>query len=283
MHDRLRHFLHAVEAGSFTAAARRAHITQPALSASIKALEEDLGARLLTRGRAGATPTDAGRALLPHARRALAATEDGRRAVEEVAGLHVGEVRLGAGPTACTYLLPPALAAYRRDHPAVRFFLKEAHSPAVWQGLESGELDLGIVSDASVPERGGWWTAEPWRRDELIVVEGPEGSEVDGWISFPVGSSLRALLHGCFPEARVVMELQSIAAVKGNVRAGVGRALVPRAAMERDLAEGLLVPVAGIAPVLRSLVLLHRGADGLPRAAARLREVLLGGSPCPQS
>ena len=278
MHDRLRHFLLAVEAGTFTAAARRAHITQPALSASIKALEEDLGARLLLRGRSGASPTDAGLALLPHARRALTATADGRRAVEEVAGLHVGQVRLGAGPTACTYMLPPTLAAFRSDHPGVRFFLKEAHAPAVWQGLEAGELDLGIVSEASVPARAGWWTAEPWREDELLVVEGPDGTDVDGWISFPTGSSLRRLLHECFPDARVVMELQSIAAVKGNVRAGVGRALVPRAAMQRDLAEGRLVPVSGFDSIVRSLVLLHRGAGGLPLAAERLRGVLLGGT-----
>ncbi len=275
MYDRLRHFVLAVDAGSFTAAARRAHITQPAFSASIKALESDLGARLLHRGRGGSSPTDAGLALLPHARRTLASVADGRRAVEEVEGLHVGEVRLGAGPTACTYLLPPTLAAYRRAHPGVLFFLKEAHAPAVWQGLESGELDLGIVSEASVPERGGWWTAEPWRPDELIVVEGPDGTDVDGWISFPTGSSLRALLHACFPEARVVMELQSIAAVKGNVNAGVGRALVPKAAMVRDLAQGRLVPAPGVPPIVRSLVLLHRGVEGLPRAAARLRQALL--------
>jgi DNA-binding transcriptional LysR family regulator len=275
MHDRLRHFLHVVESGTFTAAARRAHLSQPALSASIKALEVDLGARLFQRGRSGATTTDAGLALLPHARRSLAAADDGRRAVEEIAGLHVGEVRLGAGPTACTYLLPKTLAAYRRAHPGVRFFLKEAHAPAVWEALEGGTLDLGIVSAASVPDRRGWWTAEAWRTDELIVVEGPDGADVDGWVSFPTGSSLRALVHMRFPEARVVMELQSIAAVKGNVRAGVGRALVSRAAMERDLAQGLLVPVPGLKPVVRTLVLLHRGIDSLPRAAAKLRETLL--------
>ncbi len=275
MHDRLRHFLLVIEAGTFTAAARRAHITQPALSSSIQVLEAEVGARLLHRGRQGASPTDAGLALLPHARRALAAVADGRRAVEQVVGLHVGEVRLGAGPTACTYLLPPTLAAFRRDHPAVRFFLKEAHSPVVWEGLESGELDLGIASSASVPDRPGWWTAEPWRDDELLVVEGPNGTDVDGWISFPVGSSLRALLHEHVPEARVVMELQSIAAVKGNVRAGVGRALVPRAAMLRDLADGHLVVAPGYGSLVRSLVLLHRGVDGLPRATAALREALL--------
>jgi DNA-binding transcriptional LysR family regulator len=275
MHDRLHHFLLVVEAGTFTAAARRAHLSQPALSASIKALEEDLGARLLHRGRGGARPTDAGEALLPHARRALPAVSDGRRAVEEVAGLHVGEVRLGAGPTACTYLLPPTLAAFRREHPGVRYFLREAHAPAVWAGLESGELDLGVVSDASVPARPGWWTVERWRDDELLVVEGPDGADGDGWVSFGEGSSLRALLEEHLPGARVVMELQSIAAVKGNVRAGVGRALVPRAAMLRDLADGHLVPVEGFPSLTRSLVLIHRGADALPKAAARLREALL--------
>ncbi|MFT4625179.1 MAG: DNA-binding transcriptional LysR family regulator [Myxococcota bacterium] len=280
MFDRLRHFVLACEHGTFTAAARQAHISQPAFSASIRALEEDLGARLLDRGRRGARPTAAGEALLPGARAALAAVQDGRRAVAEVVGLRAGLVRLGAGPTACTYLLPTALAAFRRAHPGVRLFLTEAHNEAVWDALQGGALDLALVSDASIPAGATWFTAEPWRFDPLFLVDGPvPAADPTAFVSFPEGAILRTLLERHVPEADVVMELGSIAAVKGNVRAGVGRALMSRAACRRDLAQGRLIKVEDARfPIPRTLMLLHRGVDQLPPAASALRRQLLAGA-----
>jgi DNA-binding transcriptional LysR family regulator len=276
MLDSLRHFLLVVEHGTFTEASRRAHLTQPSLSASIKRLEEGLGCRVLDRGPAGARPNAAGHALIPHARHALAAVDDGRRAVAEVAGLARGVVRLGVGPTAATYLLPATFAAFRAEAPGIRFFLKEAHSPAVWDALQRGELDLGLVSDTTVPLRHTWFEAEPCIDDELIVVRGAAPVDSLAFVSFPQGSSLRGLLDQHFPEADVVMELASIAAVKGNVRAGIGRCLISRAAVIRDLEEGTLVRVEDPrTPISRTLTLIHRGAHRLPPAAVRLRELLL--------
>src|SRR5687767_387676 len=109
MLDVYRHFLLVAEHGTFTAASRRAHVSQPALTASIKRLEHGLDARLFDRGRHGATLTAAGHALLPHARAAIVAVAEGERAVAELERLDAGEVRVGGGQTACTYLLPPLL------------------------------------------------------------------------------------------------------------------------------------------------------------------------------
>ena len=125
MLDSLEHFLLILEHGTFTEAARRAHLSQPALTASIRRLEEAFGATLLHRGRKGATPTAAGEALLPRARAALAAVDEGRRAIEEVLELRTGEVRMGAGATACTYLLPKEIARFRRAYPGVTYRLRE--------------------------------------------------------------------------------------------------------------------------------------------------------------
>src|SRR5438067_8459620 len=103
--DLFRHFALVAQHGTLTAAARHAHVTQPALTASIQRLEAQMAARLFVRGhgsRARATLTAAGEALLPRARAALAAVDEGRRAVAEVMGLAVGTVRLGAGATVCT-------------------------------------------------------------------------------------------------------------------------------------------------------------------------------------
>ncbi len=279
MFERFQHFVAVVEAGTFTEAARRVHVSQPALSASIKRLEEELGARLLHRGRHGASPTAAGDALLPRARAALAAVDDGRRAVEEVMGLHAGEVRMGAGTTACTYLLPPLLAGFRRDHPQVHYFLQEAHNALLWEALAAGDLDLALLPVESPPPEGVRWTIEPCLRDELIVVTAPDNLASRHWVTFPLGSTTRMLLERHFPGEEVVMELGSIAAVKGNVRAGIGRCLVSRTAVARDLREGVLVEVKDPrTPIPRDFVLVCRGLDRLPPAAARLRELLLEAS-----
>ncbi|TKC95191.1 LysR family transcriptional regulator [Polyangium fumosum] len=268
MLDALRHFALIAEHGTFTRAARHAHLSQPALTASIQRLEEAFGARLLHRDRAGTGLTAAGRVLLPRALHILAAVGDAMRAVAEVEGLEAGEVRLGAGATACTYLLPPTLSAFRATHPGVRFRLREATTAEVLDALERGEIDLGVVTH---PE------GELWIDDQLILVAAP-GLPADGapFVTFGRGSTTRALLDQHFPDADVVMELGSIAAVKGNVRAGIGVALVSRFAVEHDLALGRLVEVPHPAtPIVRPMHIVHRGEDRLPPAAAALRHLLL--------
>ena len=268
MMDELRCFLLIVEHGSFTAAARPAHLSQPALSAAIHRLEEQFGARLLHRGRRGAEPSEAGRALLPSARAALAAIEDGRRAVAELAGLERGEVRIGAGATVCTYLLPAPLAEFRKLYPGVRFQVREAFLDDIRAAVDAGAIDLGVVSG---PGR------DPWQRDELILVGPPGQRDANApFIAFPPGSATRQVLERHFPRADVVMELGSIAAVMGNVRAGVGVALVSRVAVAADLAAGRLVEVPSPqTPIARRFSLVHRGAEYLPPAAAALRRLLL--------
>ncbi len=279
MLDELRYLILIADAGTFTAAARTAHLSQPALSAAIHRLEEAMGARLLHRGPAGASLTAAGAALLPRARAALAAVEDGRRAVHEVEAGEVGEVRLGAGATACTYLLPTLLASYRKRWPGVMLRVREAFTDELEAMVAAGDIDLAVVTvpvRKSPPKPYDWW-----RDDELIVVSAPGVvPRTAGWVTFADGSPTRALLLARNPDAQIVMELGSIAAVKGNVRAGIGLALVSRAAVSVDLSRGVLVEVAlPWSPVMRRLALRHRGVDRLPPSAARLRDLLLARPP----
>jgi DNA-binding transcriptional LysR family regulator len=170
-------------------------------------------------------------------------------------------------------MLPPALAAFRAEHPNVRFLLREAATDDVLHALQAGALDLGVITS----DQG-----ELWHVDELIVVASPElgHPERAPFLTFPKGSTSRALFERHFPGVPVVMELGSIAAVKGNVRAGIGVALVSRMAVEHDIAIGRLVEVPHPAtPVARPLYVVHRGVDRLPPAAARLRELLFAHRP----
>lgn len=273
--DELRHFLLIADLGTFTEAARRAHLSQPALTASIRRLEDDLGARLFHRGPAGAALTAAGEVLVPRARAALAAVDDGRRAVAEIAGLHAGEVRLGAGATATTYRLPPVLAQFRRRHPNVRFLVREAFTEQLEAMLRAGELDLAITSAPATGDPPAPF--DPYDDDELIVVGAPDlDVAAPAWITFPTGSPIRGYLLAHEPDARIAMELGSIAAIKGNVRAGIGLALVSRAAVRTDLAHGWMIEVPRPwTPLTRRLVLRHRGLDRLAPAAAAFRDLLL--------
>lgn len=294
MMDELKQFLAIVEHGTFREAARRAHLSQPALTAAMQRLEAHFGARLLHRGRTGATPTAAGEALVSRARAALAAIDEARRAIEEIEGLHAGEVRVGAGATACTYLLPPTLAAFRREHARVRFLLRETTTDEALDALHAGELDLAIVSEGvhvqpRTRKRGVGAREEPpsrglqdvehdlWRTDPLVLVCAPGvDPKTAPHVTFRRGATTRAIFERFFPGAEIVMELGSIAAVKGNVRAGVGVALVSENAVLDDLARGLLVRVPDArTPIVRELRVAHRGVDRLPPAAAALREVLL--------
>ena len=283
MLEELRHFVLVVEQGTLTRAAKAAHLSQPALTASLQRLEAQVGARLLDRGRRGARLTAAGAALLPRAQAALAAVAAGQRAVAEVEGLSAGEIRLGGGATACTYLLPPIVAAFRARYPGVRFRLRELFTPHIQDAIDAGQLDLGIAAGAPPPGRG-----DPWLTDPLVLVASPEyaarlslGVGVPlppetPVVSFGPGSALRALLDTHLPDVDVVMELHSIAAVKGLVRAGVGATLISLRAVEVDLQLGRLVRIPDPrVPPYRSLCLLHGGEAHLPPAAVALRKMLL--------
>lgn len=270
MLDSFRHLLLITEHGTFTEAARRAHLSQPALTSSIRRLEERLGAKLLLRGRNGAELTAAGRAVLPHARAALVATEEAQRAAAEIEGLAAGEVRVGGGATVCTYLIPPLLAQFRRRHPEIALRVTELHTEPALDALSRGELDLAIVPTA----RG-----ELFRRDELILVAAPSVDPSSAsFVTLARGTTTRQLLDRHFPHADIAMELGSLAVVKGHVRAGLGVALISRSAVALDLAHGRLLEVPHSAtPIRRPFRLLHRGLDRLSPSALALRRTLLRG------
>lgn len=269
MTDELQQFLWVVEEGTLTAAARRAHRSQPALTAAIHRLEEAFGARLLDRGPGGATLTAAGQALLPWAETAVSAIARGRRAVAEVEGLQAGEVRIGAGATACSVWLPPLLTAFRSAHPRLRLHLREVLADRARADVQRGALDLAIV-----PDHG----AEPWQVDELVLVAAPGVDPARApHLGFLPGAHHREILDRAFPEVELAMELSSLAAVRAHVERGMGLALLSRAAVADRLADGGLVEVPDPrTPIRRELFLEHRGLARLSPAARALRDALRG-------
>src|SRR5215475_8257296 len=127
--DQLETFAAVVELGSFSAAARRLNLTQPAVSAQMRQLERRLGLRLVERVGRRAQPTVAGSELLPHVRQ----IEDALAAAVAMADRHsteiAGRIRLGTGATACIYLLPSALRDLRRRLPQLEIVVRTGNTP----------------------------------------------------------------------------------------------------------------------------------------------------------
>ncbi len=277
MYDDLKTFLAVVDGGSFTAAARRVFRTQPAISAAMFRLEKELGASLLVREARGSRPTAAGLALIPHAHAVVAAVADGVRAVHEVVGLTAGEVRIGAGATACAEFLPPFLSAFHREFPGVTVRLREGHDHTLRQQLKQGQVDIAVLTDRGVAESAV--VVEEWMDDVLTLVQSPAAMS-DEVVTFWQGSAIRELLMTNSPDAVIAMELGSVSAVRAHVLQGIGMGLLSLASIGEDVRAGRLVVVKRDGfPVQRRLVICHRGVQRLSPAAAALRIRLLEANP----
>lgn len=138
----LRHFLAVVESGSFSGAAAIAGLTQQSLSKSIAALEADLGVRLFDRDTRNLTLTLHGELLLSHARNIDAEAQQIRRTIDDTLGIRAGHVRVGAGLTAASYVLPTAVSRLLSRRPGVHVHVVDGTSKSLIPMLMRGELDL---------------------------------------------------------------------------------------------------------------------------------------------
>ncbi|MDO9247686.1 MAG: LysR family transcriptional regulator, partial [Phenylobacterium sp.] len=163
----LRLFADIVEAGSITHGAVRSHIALAAASTRVRAMEEEIGAALLTRSRQGVAPTPAGQTLLKHARLILGQSARLREDLGAYAGGLSGEVRLLANTNASTEFLPEALGRFLADNPKVRVDLEERLSDEIVGLIAEGVGDIGIV--AGTVDVGGLETF-PFRSDRFVVV-----------------------------------------------------------------------------------------------------------------
>lgn len=142
----LRYFVAVAETGGFSRAAQACNVAQPSLSQQIIKLEKQLGSPLFDRLGRRIALTDAGRALLPRARAALASIEDARRAVCDDPEAASPTLRIGAIPTIAPYLIPQVIRAFKAEHPRVRIDFDEDVTDRLIKALLDAELDLAIMS-----------------------------------------------------------------------------------------------------------------------------------------
>ena len=265
-------FIEIARQGNMRRAAFALSISQPALTARLQGLEEELGTTFFRRSHTGMVLTPAGRAFLPHADRAMEAIRSGSSLVRELEHGVIGELALAVAPAVSAYVLPEILVRFVARHPDVRLLVKTGHSEEIVDLVARGEVELGIVRQL----RDERVRSRPLYEDELILVAPPDhpfarAGKVDvseirhaQLILFDRTSSYYDVTNALFRVAGViprgVTEVDNIEAAKRMVERGLGVALLPGTAVADTLSAGSLreIELAGTAPIKRRIVAVER-------------------------
>jgi len=278
----LRSFCEIARQGSFTRAADKLFLTQPALSLQVRALEAELGEALFERAPNRLRLTVAGELLYGHAQVVLARLEVARGEISALQERLRGRLVLATSDTNCTYVLPGVLQDFRAAHPQVEIEIRNKMSPEVARLVLDHEVDLGL---ATLPvKHRDLVTEELFTRQEVAIC--PPGhplaekkrTTLKQVVAHPLlaleqGSTSRRILEEVCRqeevELRTAMDLGSIEVLKRFVEIGMGVALVPQVAVAGEVEAGRLraVEVRGLPRRAVGLVE-HRGRRRSPAAAA---------------
>lgn len=285
---RLEAFIAVATEGSFTRAARTISLTQPTVSARVAALERDLGAPLFERLGRAIRLTDAGRALLPHARRTVRAAQDAAEAIQVLRGGGGGTLLIGTAPTFGTYVLPDLLERFADAHPGVEIAIRTGRSQEVSQMILDDVVQIGFERRLAHPEIE---TITLYEDDIMLMASSGHPlaqrrrapvSEIvrESIVFFDTGSSYHALSHAVFRESetapRHALDVDSLEMAKHLVLRGLGLAFLPRVAVKRELTARELTPIeiVGAAPISRSISVIYRRRRALSDAALAFLEMV---------
>jgi DNA-binding transcriptional LysR family regulator len=284
----LRLFTAVVNHGGFTKAAASLHLSQPAISKSLNELERQLNLTLLERSGRSIRLTDAGQALYARARELFGVEWIAEQELREIRGLKRGVLRIGASTTIATYMLPPYLGRFHLRHPGIRIRATSANTRTVLRMLLESRADIALVEG---PVSHPQVEVQPWLDDELVVISHPQHrllprNDVDvgmlvreQFIVREPGSgtrdvSARALaLHGV--RLTNTMRVGGTESIKQAVAAGLGLAIVSRAAAADQLALGKIAVLSVNGLVIRRTLAQIKLRGRVPTASARELELLL--------
>jgi DNA-binding transcriptional LysR family regulator len=266
-------FAIVVETGSFSAAADRLLMTQPAVSQHIQDLEASLGARLFTRGRRGVTLTPAGETLHDYTRSILRMVAEAENAVTDVTQLANGQVTVAATPGVSVYRLPEWIQAFRGQYPNLTVSVQTSITPQIVADLRGGQIDLGLIE--------GELDGVDWpplgvlelEIDEQFVIVGPkhpwwgwdgvncEHLNGQNFVMRQRHSQTRIWLDARLASAnifvKVAAEFDNVESIKRGVAQGMGITILPKYSVHSELEIGILraLPIEG-SPLQRTLKLI---------------------------
>lgn len=241
------------DTGSFTAAARRLHVSQSAVSRQVLLLEEELREPLFLRLGRKVRLTDAGEALLQLSRRVLTDIRETAATIADRQAALKGTLRLGGGMTVCLHVFPDLLKEYRRKHREVEVKLTTGATPQLIERLRAGALDVALLT---LPVEGADLVQERVMREELLLVTHPSHplarqrritpADLHGrpCVLFERGSSTRRVIDEMFEreqiQPRIVMETENVEILKALTSSGMGMTIVPYQAIVREVRAGEL-------------------------------------------
>jgi DNA-binding transcriptional LysR family regulator len=278
--DQLETFVEVARLSSFSRAAEKRFRTQPAVSSQIRALEEEVGARLLDRSGGKVSLTASGKLFLRYAEETLEGRKAICTAIAETERVPRGEIVVGANEGTCLHILPEVFADFKRKYPDVSVSIKRSDYGKTLESVIDNSVDFGVVS---LPVTDARLTVVPIHRDELIIVAPPDHplaklrsatiAEVARYpLLVPKSGHTRDALEALFHERRLKpqlsMELDSSELLKRFVAADVGVGFIARSNVAEDFRAGTLtmIPIAD-AQIRRDLALIFRKDKALSRAA----------------
>ena len=251
----LRAFIAIAESGTFTAGARRVHVTQAAVSMQIRQLENEVGAKLFIRAPRNVILTEAGEHLLERARHILREHDAALEEIAELAGAKRGRLRIGSASAGVSSdQLPRILKELRKHHPSADISVTSGTSDALVQQLLAAELDIAFVS---LPVEARGIQTERLNDDQLVAIASPRHrlarqKTVSAYalagerlILGERGGNTRRLIDEFFAQAgvrpTVAMELSRLAAIKRMVEEDMGVGIVPLQSVREEVEKGRLV------------------------------------------
>ena len=280
----LRYLVALADEQSFTRAAEREHIAQPALSQQIQKLERELGLALVERTTRRVSITDAGNILVARARRVLTELESARQELDRVRGVQTGHLVVGAMNTMGPVDITRVIAEFHERHPRVELTVRETDSDALAEMLRVDTLDLAFLSVTERVESHGL-ALQQILMEELVVVL-PRDHPLAGrdqirmaelatadFISYLEGARLRELLIGAAREAgfepQIVLESNQSRRIRRLVGRGLGVAILPRShAIGVGTNDAIAVARLTEPALARDITMAWRAGRRLPPAVA---------------
>ncbi|MEV0575073.1 LysR family transcriptional regulator [Streptomyces sp. RTGN2] len=250
----LEHFVAVAQEQHFTRAAERVAVSQSGLSASVRALEQELRTPLFSRTTRSVRLTEAGRALLVEAERTLAGARAAKDAVDAVRGLLRGTLSVGVEQCVAGVSLPRLLAAFHRAHPHMEIRLRQEGTTNLVEGVAGGRLDIAFAATVSSVE----WRGElvPLAREPMVLLCAPghrlAAADRAGWDELPGEAFIdfhpdfgpRRAADEAFAAARVrrtvALEVNDVHSLLELVHEGLGIAVVPHHFSRKPEARGLV-------------------------------------------
>ena len=253
---KLRVFCAVAETKSFSKASEVIHLTQPAVSLQIQAMEELYETRLFDRSGNSINLTPAGEILYKRAKEILALYAEAQHNISEITGAIKGSLSIGASSTIGNYLLPHIIAAFKKKVPQVNISLVVSNTKTITERLNAGEIDIALVEGDVSKQR---FSVETLISDELVVIMSPAHPWAERrslsaieltkepLILREEGSGTRQIIlkhleeHGIkLDQLKIALVMGSTEAIKGAVEEGLGVSIVSAWAARKNLKQGLI-------------------------------------------